>query len=95
MKRVLVIGSGVIGLTTAITLLQDGHVVTIWTEKLSRNTTVTSATDYAPEDLIVSDVAAASFIPHTKQPNEREVSWLAISSKMFMAEAAQRANQSY
>ena len=49
---ILVVGAGVTGLTTAISLLRAGHKVTIW------------AKHFALEDGTVSNVAAATWYPY-------------------------------
>ena len=60
-KKVLVIGGGVIGLSSAICLLEDGWDVTIHSAEFSPNTT--------------SDVAAALWYPFLSAPVEKTDAW--------------------
>ena len=60
-KNVLVIGGGVIGLSSGICLLQDGWDVTIYSTEFSPNTT--------------SDVAAALWYPFLSAPVEKTNIW--------------------
>ena len=57
----LVVGAGVIGLSTGIKLLEDGWDVSIWSSKFSPNTT--------------SDVAAALWYPFLSAPVEKTDAW--------------------
>ena len=57
----LVVGAGVIGLSTGIRLLEDGWDVSIWSSKFSPNTT--------------SDVAAALWYPFLSAPVEKTDAW--------------------
>ena len=57
----LVVGAGVIGLSTGIRLLEDGWNVSIWSSKFSPNTT--------------SDVAAALWYPFLSAPVEKTDAW--------------------
>lgn len=59
--RVLVVGAGVIGLTTAKVLLQQGADVVVRAERFTPDTT--------------SDVAAAIHFPYLVEPRERAAAW--------------------
>lgn len=61
MPSILVLGCGVSGLTTGITLLRAGHTVTIWARDLPPNTT--------------SNQAAALWFPYLAEPRERVDPW--------------------
>jgi 2-polyprenyl-6-methoxyphenol hydroxylase-like FAD-dependent oxidoreductase len=86
---VAVVGAGVVGLTTAISLLERGYEVTIVADRFPKCMNVpedyTSETFdvYESTDVLVSDVAAASFIPHTEKPTSLQVKMLQESAKMF------------
>ena len=60
-KNILVIGGGVIGLSSGICLLEDGWDVTIYSTEFSPNTT--------------SDVAAALWYPFLSAPVEKTDEW--------------------
>jgi len=60
-KAILVLGCGVSGLSTGITLLRAGHPVTIWAKELPPNTT--------------SDQAAAIWFPYLAAPREKVDPW--------------------
>ena len=60
-KKILVIGGGVIGLSSGICLLEDGWDVTIHSAEFSPNTT--------------SDVAAALWYPFLSAPVEKTDAW--------------------
>jgi D-amino-acid oxidase len=62
---IVVVGCGVIGLTTSIRLLEQGHAVTIVTRDIPPHTT--------------SNVAAAVWFPYHVMPLERVLVWSAIS----------------
>jgi D-amino-acid oxidase len=65
MARVLVVGAGVIGLTCAVRLLEDGHRVDVVARDLPLETT--------------SSVAAALWYPYRAYPFERVTAWSARS----------------
>jgi D-amino-acid oxidase len=71
MQKVLIIGCGVIGLSTAIRLLEscENIQVTIWTEKLTPNTT--------------SDIAGAIWGPYHVEPQQLSDEWAFVSLKRF------------
>lgn len=61
MSQVLVLGAGVIGLTSGILLLREGYQVTIWAKDLPPNTT--------------SNKAAAVWYPFLANPPEKVTRW--------------------
>lgn len=65
MARVLVVGAGVVGLTCAVRLLEDGHRVDVLARDLPLETT--------------SAVAAALWYPYRAYPYERVTGWSARS----------------
>lgn len=69
---VIVIGSGVIGLTTAITLQRAGYLVRIWARTFSPQTT--------------SDIAAALWDPYLVGPPEKVAAWGAVAYERFREE---------
>ncbi len=69
MKRVIVIGAGVSGLTTAVTLQEAGYAVTIYTQDLPGATT--------------SAVAAAIWFPYAVAPVHAANRWSAESYRVF------------
>lgn len=75
--KVLVIGAGVIGLTTAVVLARRGARVTIW------------ARDVSPRTL--SDRAGAKFTPFGTGGPPRERRWVEASMRAFSALAADHA----
>ena len=66
---ILVLGAGIIGLTTAITLRRQGHDVEIWAKAISPGTT--------------SDVAAAFWYPYAAMPVDAVTRWASISFDDF------------
>jgi D-amino-acid oxidase len=74
MARVIVVGAGVVGLTCALRLLQDGHRVDVLARDLPLETT--------------SAVAAAIWYPYRALPQDRVTSWSATSYAVFDALAA-------
>jgi len=68
-QQVNIIGSGVIGLTTAVLLSKNGYKVCIYTENLAKNTT--------------SAVAAAIWFPYNAEPKEKVSKWSAFSYDYF------------
>ncbi len=69
-RNINLIGCGVSGLTTAITLMQEGHTVTIYAEKLPEQTT--------------SAKAAAIWFPYEVRPQEKANEWSKISFSKFL-----------
>lgn len=69
MARVLVVGAGVVGLTSAIRLAEAGHRVDVVARDLPRETT--------------SAVAAALWYPYLALPRERVAAWAARSYEVF------------
>lgn len=69
--RVVVVGAGVIGLTTAIALLESGLPVHVWA-------------DSAPEDT-TSAVAGATWFPYRALPADRVLRWTGRSKTYFDA----------
>jgi D-amino-acid oxidase len=69
--EILVLGCGVSGLTTALTLLDAGHTPLIWARDLPPNTT--------------SNVAAAVWYPYRAYPEEKVTAWGAAAYERFVA----------
>jgi len=67
--KVIVIGCGVVGLTSGVRLLEAGHEVEIWSRDLPPNTT--------------SNIAAAIWHPYKAYPVERVVEWGRKSFEVF------------
>ncbi|MCY7402764.1 MAG: FAD-binding oxidoreductase [Nocardioides sp.] len=74
MRRVIVVGAGVIGLTCAIRLLEAGHRVDVVARDLPLETT--------------SAVAAALWYPYRALPQEQVTAWAATSYDVLAALAA-------
>lgn len=74
MARVIVVGAGVIGLTSAVRLAEAGHRVDVLARDLPRETT--------------SAVAAALWYPYLALPQDRVTAWAARSYEVFAALAA-------
>jgi D-amino-acid oxidase len=60
-KKILVLGAGVIGLSSAIQLQKSGFEVEIWSMQTTPNTT--------------SDVAAAFWLPFNAEPKDKVLKW--------------------
>jgi D-amino-acid oxidase len=75
--QILILGCGVSGLTTALTLLDAGHTPRIWARDLPPNTT--------------SNVAAAVWYPYRAYPEEKVTVWGAVAYERFV-ELAQTAD---
>lgn len=73
MSRIMVVGAGVIGLTCALRLLEDGHRVDVVARDLPLETT--------------SVVAAAIWYPYRALPQDRVTAWAATSYAVFDAVA--------
>jgi D-amino-acid oxidase len=71
MMDILIIGSGVSGLTTGMCLLDTGHSVTIWARDLPPQTT--------------SNMAAAVWLPFKAFPIERVTAWGRTTYQRFKA----------
>ncbi|MDE0776863.1 MAG: FAD-dependent oxidoreductase [Nocardioides sp.] len=69
MSRVIVVGAGVIGLTCAVRLLEEGHRVDVVARDLPGETT--------------SVVAAAIWYPYRAWPQERVLAWGARTYEVF------------
>jgi D-amino-acid oxidase len=69
MARVIVVGAGVVGLTCAVRLLEDGHRVDVLARDLPLETT--------------SAVAAALWYPYRAYPFEQVTAWSAASYRRF------------
>ena len=78
MKKILVIGAGVSGLSSAIMLQDAGYEVTIWAKDVTPNTT--------------SDVAAAFWYPYLCNPKNKAAIWAKNTydyvTKVVMVDAA-------
>jgi D-amino-acid oxidase len=72
--RILVVGAGVVGLSCAVRLLEDGHRVDVLARDLPRETT--------------SAVAAALWYPYRALPQDRVTAWAGASYAVFAALAA-------
>nr|CAA9323629.1 MAG: D-amino-acid oxidase [uncultured Nocardioidaceae bacterium] len=72
--RVLVVGAGVIGLTCAVRLAEDGHDVHVLARDLPQETT--------------SAVAAAWWYPYRAMPQERVTAWAARTYEVLESMAA-------
>lgn len=72
--HILILGCGVSGLTTGVSLLEAGHTVTIWTKDLPQQTT--------------SSVAAAVWYPYKAYPENRVTAWGATAYHTFTQLAA-------
>jgi D-amino-acid oxidase len=72
MTSILVLGCGVVGLTTGITLQRAGHRVTIWARDLPPNTT--------------SNQAAALWFPYLAEPYERVAPWAKFTLDFYKRE---------
>jgi D-amino-acid oxidase len=70
MARVTVVGAGVVGLTCAVRLLEDGHRVDVLARDLPLETT--------------SAVAAAIWYPYRAYPTDRVLAWSARSYDVFV-----------
>jgi D-amino-acid oxidase len=70
MARVTVVGAGVVGLTCAVRLLEDGHRVDVLARDLPLETS--------------SAVAAAIWYPYRASPSERVLAWSARSYDVFV-----------
>ncbi len=72
--RIIVLGCGVVGLTSALRLLEAGHAVELWARELTPHTT--------------SDVAAAVWFPYRAFPQERVTAWARRTWDVLAADAA-------
>ena len=70
MARVTVVGAGVVGLTCAVRLMEDGHRVDVLARDLPLETT--------------SAVAAAIWYPYRALPRDRVLAWSARSYEKFV-----------
>lgn len=77
-KNVLVLGCGVIGLTSGIKLLENGYDVEIVADELPPN--------------ITSNVAAAYWYPFRVSPPEKVLPWAAFTYKTYMDLAKESGN---
>jgi D-amino-acid oxidase len=73
-SRVIVVGAGVVGLSCAVRLLEDGHRVDVVARDLPLETT--------------SSVAAAIWYPYDALPQDRVTAWAAASYEVLAALAA-------
>ena len=74
MRRVIVVGAGVVGLSCAVRLLEAGHRVDVVARDLPLETT--------------SAVAAALWYPYRALPQDRVTAWSATSYAVFERLAA-------
>src|SRR3712207_6138464 len=77
MARVIVVGAGVVGLTCAVRLLEDGHRVDVLARDLPLETT--------------SATAAALWYPFRAYPFERVTAWSAVTYQRFAGMAGDEA----
>lgn len=75
MARVIVVGAGVVGLTCALRLLEDGHRVDVLARDLPLETT--------------STVAAALWYPYRALPQDRVTAWAGASYAEFVGLAGE------
>jgi D-amino-acid oxidase len=75
MSRVIVVGAGVVGLTCAVRLLENGHRVDVLARDLPLETT--------------SAVAAAIWYPYRALPQDRVTAWSAASYAEFVGLAGE------
>jgi D-amino-acid oxidase len=68
--EIIVIGAGVSGLTTGLTLARAGHRVQIWAREVSPNTT--------------SNVAGAVWLPFLAEPADKVAVWGKVTYDRFM-----------
>lgn len=71
-KNILILGCGVNGLSTGITLLKRGYAVTIWAKDLPPDTN--------------SDKAAAFWFPYLCSPREKAIPWARMTFEYFQKE---------
>ncbi len=71
MTAIVVVGAGVVGLTAALRLLEDGHDVEVWTKDDPEST--------------VSAVAAAIWFPYAAGPRDAVLRWSALARTRFEA----------
>ncbi|PSK85006.1 D-amino-acid:oxygen oxidoreductase (deaminating) [Murinocardiopsis flavida] len=71
---VIVVGCGVVGLTTAITLQEAGFAVRIWSAEPPADTT--------------SIIAGATWFPYKAYPLDRVLEWARVSKPVFVEMAA-------
>jgi D-amino-acid oxidase len=73
-ERVLVVGSGIVGLTTAVRLLESGRRVEVTSDR--------------PLEATTSHIAAGVWFPHATATGERTLRWSARTFAALAAEAA-------
>lgn len=69
--KLAVLGAGVVGVTTAFELAQDGHSVTVF----ERRHTAAEETSFSPGGLLAPEWTAACATLEWEQANERQHSW--------------------
>src|SRR6266849_2962280 len=74
--NILVIGCGVSGLTTGLSLLEAGHIVTIWAKELPPFTT--------------SNVAAAFWYPYKAYPLDKVAQWSKEALQKFLEQQSDK-----
>jgi D-amino-acid oxidase len=72
--EIIIIGGGISGLATGLTLQERGHTVTIWAREFSPHTT--------------SDVAAALWYPYLVEPAAQVAAWGQIAYQHYRADIA-------
>ncbi|MDH6223350.1 FAD-dependent oxidoreductase [Streptomyces sp. MJP52] len=77
--EVIVVGGGVIGLTTAVVLAESGRRVRIWSREPAERTT--------------SEVAGGLWWPYRIEPEERVGGWSLVSYEVYAALAATRSEE--
>lgn len=69
--KLAVLGAGVVGVTTAFELVQDGHAVTVF----ERRQTAAEEASFSPGGLLAPEWAAACAALEWERANERQRSW--------------------
>ena len=68
--RIVVLGAGVSGLSSALRLVEAGHAVQVWARERALDTT--------------SAVAAAIWYPYRAEPADRVAAWAGVALREFL-----------